>query len=197
MPTIAMEQSSEYAEAAALYRAGDHAGALARIEKLLRDPQLTASQRTFLERQKAICEGKPLSATSSLPPASPAALPKSDCGPRALAILCGKLGVQTTSEELVKLAGTGKYGTTLAGLEKAAKAKGLTAEGIQVDSAALRRLKGVAVAWADGDHYLAVLQVDGDRTTIQDPNETREEVIETDLLLKRSGGILLTVQRAK
>jgi ABC-type bacteriocin/lantibiotic exporter with double-glycine peptidase domain len=96
---------------------------------------------------------------------------------------------------LRRQAGTTLGGTSLEGLAEAARANGLRAEGVQVDGNALTRLDQAAIAWVDGDHYVAVLSVEGGRATIHDPNHAREEVITTQELWQRSGGILLLLSR--
>ena len=47
--------------------------------------------------------------------------------------------------------------------------------------------------WVDGDHFIAVLKVDRETATVHDPNKLEAEQIETDALLRRSGGILLKI----
>jgi ABC-type bacteriocin/lantibiotic exporter with double-glycine peptidase domain len=96
--------------------------------------------------------------------------------------------------ELAKLrreASTNSVGTTLAGMERAAKAEGLKAEAVQMDLPALKRMEGMGIAWVDGNHYVAALRVEGDFATIRDPNHETEERIGTEQLLRRSGGIVL------
>jgi ABC-type bacteriocin/lantibiotic exporter with double-glycine peptidase domain len=80
-------------------------------------------------------------------------------------------------------------------LQKAARAKGLKADGVQMDRAALQQMSGCAVAWVDGDHYLAVYRVEGDMARVQDPNADTPEQIPTETLLRRSGGIFLTLAK--
>ena len=198
LPGVVAQSSPEYAQAISLFQAGDRLGALSRINTLLAQPGLTDAQRTFLLRQQAICEGKKPTDIASAPvrTASSASNRLGDCGPKALALVMKRLDVAATSEELSHLAGTDRYGTSLDGLKRAAEAKGLLAEGVQMDGPALKRLDRPAVAWTDGGHYLAVLKIQGEEATIQDPNSHQEEVIETDMLLRRSGGILLTLQRS-
>jgi ABC-type bacteriocin/lantibiotic exporter with double-glycine peptidase domain len=83
----------------------------------------------------------------------------------------------------------------MAGLAKAARAHGLKATGVQVDREALRTFHPPALAWVDGNHYVAVLSTGGDRAVIYDPNETKETPIETEELLRRSGGVLLLLSQ--
>lgn len=64
-----------------------------------------------------------------------------------------------------------------------------------MDRAALSQLSSPAIAWVDGDHYVAVLSVKGETAIIHDPNQSNEEKITTDELLRRSGGVLLLLSR--
>jgi ABC-type bacteriocin/lantibiotic exporter with double-glycine peptidase domain len=96
---------------------------------------------------------------------------------------------------LSRLARTDRYGTTLAGLERAAKAEGLHAEGVQMDLNALKRMEGGGLSWVDGDHFVALLSVSGEDARIRDPNHAEEETIPTEALLRRSGGIVLKISR--
>ena len=125
----------------------------------------------------------------------PCLVSQADCGPRALLLLCPQLGVHTSLDTLRKQAGTTAAGTSLAGLAKAAQAVGLKARGVRVDKQALTQLSDPAVAWVDGNHYVALLSVEGQRATIHDPNQPQEEVLPVTRLLQRSGGVLLTLSR--
>ena len=98
-------------------------------------------------------------------------------------------------DTLTKRAGTTAAGTSLAGLARAAQAVGLKAKGVCVDREALAQLSEPAVAWVDGNHYVALLSVEGQRATIHDPNQQTEEVLPITKLLQRSGGVLLTLSR--
>lgn len=81
------------------------------------------------------------------------------------------------------------------GLARAAKSLGLKAQGVNVDKQALEQLSDPAIAWYDGNHYVALLSVEGEQATIHDPNKPNEEVLPINELLGRSGGFLLTLSR--
>ena len=192
------------------YATKDYAGTIRLLDDLIASPSLSEADHTFLERQKAICQqgwsgtgpktsvaASTTASTSASHPTVPtktvASISSSDCGPRALLLVCDTLQVPASLRQLTKVAGTTKEGTTLAGLEKAAKSVGLQATGVQMDRDALKHLTQSAVAWLDGNHYVAVLAVDGDTATIHDPNDKETKQITTSDLLIRSGGILLTL----
>ncbi len=55
-----------------------------------------------------------------------------NCGPAALAAVLNNLGINSTEQELAKLAGTDESGTTMYGLMQAAQEKGLKATGTKL-----------------------------------------------------------------
>ena len=196
-----VSQSAAYQAATASYRKGDIAGAMARIDALSRDTALTEPDRAFLHHQRAICRaaltgGKPAAPAppTDAPPVSTPP-PAADCGPRALLVVCDQLHVPASLPRLRALAGTNRDGTTLAGLVKAARAVGLQAQGVQMDRDALAHLSGPAIAWVDGNHYVAVPRVNGDNASVHDPNQPGEEEVPLSDLLGRSGGVLVTVEK--
>lgn len=102
--------------------------------------------------------------TSSGPP-----LPM--CGPAALRIVCERLGVEADVEDLAREAGTDSTGTTMHGLKRAAEAKGLQAQGLQVDLAYLMNARKPVIAWTGRDHYVVVTGFRGEDVELVDPNQ--------------------------
>ncbi len=132
-------------------------------------------------------------------PSSAASPAEADCGPRALFLVCQRLGVSTSVARLRQSAGTTEKGTSLAGLAQAAKAIGLKAEGVQVGREALGQVELPAVAWVNTRHYVALFSLQGEgeqaMATIHDPNQPNEETISKERLLELTGGTLLLVHR--
>ncbi|MCW3099051.1 MAG: Peptidase family [Chthonomonadaceae bacterium] len=87
----------------------------------------------------------------------------------------------------------------MAGLEQAAQKLGLKAEGVQVSREALPDISGMAIAWANRDHYIALLKPSGrgedGEVIIADPNQTSEQKISMEHFLQVSGGYLLLIHR--
>jgi ABC-type bacteriocin/lantibiotic exporter with double-glycine peptidase domain len=112
-----------------------------------------------------------------------------------------ELGVKVDLARLTKASGTTVDGTTLEGLVKGAKSLGLKAEGVQVDRDALAQLPTPAIAWWEGNHFVAVLKVSENPFTgevsalIRDPNTTKPESVKLADLLAKSGGIFLTLKK--
>ena len=122
-----------------------------------------------------------------------------DCGPRALLLVCEQLGVKATLPQLRQQAGTTAAGTSLAGLQGAATQLGLKAEGVQVSREALPDMNMPALAYVNGNHFVAVLNVQGrgENATarIHDPNKAEEETISQERLLRLCSGYLLLVRK--
>ena len=124
-----------------------------------------------------------------------------DCGPRALAIAAKELRVKADLAGLTKACNTTADGTTLEGLMKGAKSIGLNATGVQVDRDALAQLPTPAIAWWEGNHFVAVLKISENAFTgevsalIHDPNQIKPGNVKLADLLAKSGGIILTLKR--
>jgi len=189
-----------------------YADAAALLQKLAEQNGLSDSEREFCQTQVAVCRkdaGLPALPVATTP-ASAVAIARpgklagaargpSDCGPRALIILCDKLGVKADLETVTRVAGTGSDGTTMEGLTKAVASVGLKAEGIQVGRNALPDTQMPAIGWYHGNHYVAVLELNGrgesGTATIRDPDSSKEETILQEALLRRTSGYLLLVHR--
>jgi hypothetical protein len=193
---VSVQQNPDYKKAVTLFQMGDFPAARSAIAGLLKDPHLSRPDAEFLDRQLVICDSKLRPVTQS--PShrvTVSAVRLGDCGPRALQIIFRKLGNEASLGSLAKSADTASNGTSMEGLAKAARKLGFKVDGIQVDVEALNQLHDPAVAWTNGNHYIAVLSVSGDSVIIHDPNKDTEEVIAAEELIRRSGGILLTVSR--
>lgn len=200
VPTIG--RSTSFAEITTAYRAGDYKQALSQVQMLSQKTDLSPADRLFLQRQQEIIQ-KAISGSTAMAkpamvvsPTSSASL--ADCGPRALHFVCQELGVPASLSALTRVAGTRPgVGSNLAGLTHAANSVGLTARGVQVDADALRRVPTPALAWVDGNHFVAVTQIKDDFATVHDPNKIEKEEVALDRLLQRSGGILLLLEKGK
>jgi ABC-type bacteriocin/lantibiotic exporter with double-glycine peptidase domain len=171
------------------------------LERLCASSDLSSADVAFCQQQRTLCLRdagilKVAPSVSTPPVLSPA---NADCGPRALALVCQRLGVSVSVERLPPLAGTTGKGTSLEGLAKAVRALGLKAEGVQVSREALAQVETPAIAWVNGNHYIAVLAVqgEGDQGTalIHDPNSASEQTISQEQLLRQCSGYLLLVHR--
>ncbi len=195
MTTGLIRSTVEYKNAKLAFSKGERADAKRYLLMLSRNPEITDIDKQFIERQIALCE-----TGTKLPearPAKSAPIPVAlvECGPKALKIAADQLGVPANVEELRKKAGTTREGTSLEGLERAAKSVGLKAESLQVDKDALAQIQTPAVAWLDGNHFVALLGVSRNSATLHDPNDGKQKEMPLLELLSRSGGIVLTLKK--
>lgn len=175
---------------------------------------MNAEEVAFARQQRALClkdAGLPVpvlapSPVLAMPFLSPAHVPtrpispaEADCGPRALSLLCQKMGVKASLPQLRQWAGTTVQGTSMAGLAQAAQAAGLKTEGMQVSREALPDQDMPAIAYVNNNHFVAVLSVagsgDSGTAVIHDPNSAGEETIPQERLLRLCSGYLLLVRR--
>ena len=168
---------------AALYQAG--IAARGRATRRRRIASCPALRRDY--------PGHPLALRSQpAPPPVTRPRPASDCGPRALALLCGQAGLPADLADLTRRCGTTKEGTTLEGL----------AQGARGDRLPLRRrpprrpvppppAAGGDRGWVDGSHYVAFLPGSDGGFWLLDPNEPGREPVDAERLASRSQGIVL------
>ncbi len=209
---VAIVQSSElYHQAQEACKVSHYRHAADLLAKLAKQPGLTADERSFAVQQENLClkdarlptvpdKTKASSSTEHSIPNTryPTTNALPDCGPRALAIVCGQLGVTADAASLSKAAGMTKDGTTLEGLAKAAKSVGLKAEGVQAGREGLTKMNTPALAWFHRNHFVALLSLHGEpgdagTATIRDPNEKSESTISQEMFLRQSSGYLLLV----
>lgn len=199
-------------------KAKQYARASELLVQLSKSPDLSSDQIEFCRAQVNICrqDGNlpPLPATgpaheTAVVPAAGSRYPipttkyptpaQADCGPRALAIVCGRLGVATDIAALRSAAGTTAQGSSMEGLAAAASGLGLKAEGIQVGRDGLTGIHPPAIAWWQTNHYVALLSLggkgDSGTATIRDPNAEHDETIPQEVFLRRSAGYVLLVRR--
>ena len=203
-----------YQQAEAACKAQRYKQAAALLHQLTTTPTLTVDERAFVIQQQALCRkdaGLPSSSNASIPERTPSvrtiatashplvSTADLNCGPRALLLVCRQLGVRTTVEALSKQAGTNAQGTSLEGLAIAAKSVGLKAEGVQVSREALPKTDTPALAYVNGNHFVALLSLHGSgenaTATIHDPNAAGEETISQERLLRLCSGYLLLLHK--
>lgn len=95
---------------------------------------------------------------------------RSDCGPAALKMVFDHYGIAgTTLAELEVATGTGPDGTSMLALKKAAKARGLTGQGLRLPVERLDDIPMPAIAHVHGDHFV-VIRSAGEELVIDDPS---------------------------
>ncbi|MEN6293933.1 MAG: C39 family peptidase [Methanobacterium sp.] len=93
-----------------------------------------------------------------------------NCGPAALATVLNNLGINTTEQELVNLAGTDESGTTMYGLVQAAHAKGVQAIWTKLSVNELKENDIVFLNISGDTHYSVIKEITNECVKLADPN---------------------------
>ena len=93
-----------------------------------------------------------------------------NCGPAALATVLNNLGINATEQELVNLAGTDEFGTTMQGLMQAAQSKGIKANGMKLSTDELKKDNIVFLNVDGSTHYSVVKGVTNKSVKLADPS---------------------------
>ena len=113
-------------------------------------------------------------------------------GIMVLKMVLDRLGVASTREELIRLAGIEGHGTTMLGLYRAAESKGLKASGHRLSYEALRAGPLPAIVLFNGDQYGVVTRFTrGDGFLMLDPRWGRLHWTKAEFLSMWGGETLL------
>jgi hypothetical protein len=113
------------------------------------------------------------------------------CGPAALAAVCRHFGIAATEGEIARLAGTTRAGTSMLGLQKAARVEGLAAEGVQVTPAGLSRTPLPCILFFHPGHFAVLTGVRGGLFYLADPSLGQRTVTREQLVSLWHGEALL------
>ena len=106
-----------------------------------------------------------------------------DCGPRALQVICQFAGRDTALDELTTLCSTTDNGTTVANLFHAAEQKGFETQAaimnIRELQDRLRKTKQPIIVFVDGDHFIVVTEIkDNNVHTIDSPGLSKRITVQ-------------------
>jgi len=121
------------------------------------------------------------------------------CGPAALAAVCRHFGMAATEGEIARLAGTDARGTSMRGLQKAARAKGLAAEGVRVSPDGLSRTPLPCILFFHPGHFAVLTGIqdgrqggrEGQQYLLADPSLGQRTVTREQLVSLWHGEALL------
>jgi len=113
------------------------------------------------------------------------------CGPAALAAVCRHFGIAATEDEIARLAGTTDSGTSMLGLQAAARAKGLAAEGIRVTPDGLARTPLPCILFFHPGHFAVLTGVRGQQYYLADPSLGQRMVTQEQLVSLWHGEVLI------
>jgi HlyB family type I secretion system ABC transporter len=96
-------------------------------------------------------------------------LDEADCGAACLAIICRFFGRSVSIAHIRRVVRTSTDGTTLAGITRGAEQLGLSARSVRASKSRLDELPLPAVVHWQGNHWVVLYRVEGDRVRISDP----------------------------
>ena len=111
----------------------------------------------------------------------------SNCGPLSLQVVCRLFGIDASDNELAAFAGTDGSGTTINGLCRAARQKGLNATVVQWSIEELKEWKLPVIAFVDGNHFLVVESFEEEQFHIWDPPRPPTHISEHALMQRWKG----------
>lgn len=114
-----------------------------------------------------------------------------DCGATCLAMISQYWGKRPSLNWLRELAGVGRSGASLKNLAKAAETIGYQARPVRASLSRLLEEKNPWIAHWQGDHYLVVYKVKGDRLLIADPAQGKRLMPRQEFVAGWTGYALL------
>ena len=116
----------------------------------------------------------------------------SDCGIACLVMISQYWGKRFGINYLRELIGVGRSGTTLKGLAKGAETLGYQARPVRASLSRLVNQKNPWIAHWEGNHYIVVYWIKGDRILIADPTKGKYQLSRQEFLGSWTGyGLLL------
>lgn len=115
----------------------------------------------------------------------------SDCGAACLAMIGRYWGKQWTVNTLRNLLGVGRSGASLKSLAKASDTLGFSASPVRASLSRLVERKNPWIAHWQGDHYVVVYRVRGDRILIADPAVGKRSLSRAEFTASWTGYALL------
>ena len=115
----------------------------------------------------------------------------SDCGAACLAMISRYWGKRLSINFLRELIGIGRSGASLKNLAKAAESLGYHARPVRASLSKIIEQKNPWIAHWEGDHYVVVYQIKGNKILVADPANSREEIPRSQFLASWTGYALL------
>jgi ATP-binding cassette subfamily B protein len=115
----------------------------------------------------------------------------SDCGAACLAMISQYWGKRFSINTLRNLAGIGRSGASLKSLAKAAESLGYQARPVRASLSRLADQKNPWIAHWQGDHYVVVYWIKGDRVLVADPAKGKHKLSRQEFLAGWTGYALL------
>ena len=110
-----------------------------------------------------------------------------DCGVAALAMICRAFGRKVSLPFIRHVAGTGQDGTSLRGIMRAAEEAGLEGHALKASKDRLDELQLPAILHWEGNHWIVLYAVEGDRVRVADPGRGLRRLSRAEVDEKWSG----------
>ena len=115
----------------------------------------------------------------------------SDCGAACLAMVSRYWGKRLSINFLRELIGVGRSGASLKNLAKAAESLGYHARPVRASLSKIIEQKNPWIAHWEGDHYVVVYRIKGNKILVADPANSKEEIPRSQFLASWTGYALL------
>ena len=119
-------------------------------------------------------------------------LDEMDCGAACVAMVCRAFGRPVSLPAIREAVGTGIDGTSLLGIVRGAGEVGLEARAVRASKSRLDELPLPAIVHWEGNHWIVLADVDGDRVRVADPARGRRR-----LAALRARGEMVRLRRAR
>jgi ABC-type bacteriocin/lantibiotic exporter with double-glycine peptidase domain/CRP-like cAMP-binding protein len=110
-----------------------------------------------------------------------------DCGVASLAMVCRAFGRPVSVTFIRQIAGTGQAGTSLRGIMRAAEEAGLEGTALKASKDNIGELALPAIIHWDGNHWVVLYEIDGERVRIADPGRGLRRLPMSEVREKWSG----------
>ena len=112
---------------------------------------------------------------------------EADCGAACVAMVCRYFGRDVSLARVRGAVQTGSEGTSLFGITSGSEKLGLASRGVKASKSRLDELPLPAVVHFDGNHWLVLYAVSGDRVRVADPARGLRRIPRQEFLEKWSG----------
>ncbi len=114
-------------------------------------------------------------------------LDEMDCGAACIAMVCRYFGREVAPSHIRMAVGTGADGTSLRGLQRGGEHVGLQMRAVKASKSRLEQLPLPAIIHWDGNHWVVLYAIDGERCYIADPGRSLRRVSRGEISEKWSG----------
>ncbi|MBB3108654.1 ATP-binding cassette subfamily B protein [Paenibacillus phyllosphaerae] len=116
-----------------------------------------------------------------------------DCGPTCLTMIARYYGMKASVNRMRERCNVGVEGTSMLSLTETGEALGFEAKGLKLTAAQLQDLDAPFIAHWDGNHYIVVYAIEGERATVADPAVGYVDTIPLSAFGEHWSGLVITL----